>query len=67
MLYTDYEHDFVKIDPRLNCDVCGNKNGLFLVEDVLDKMMKLSKRVHNKEHRMIIGDDGTNEDWLQQY
>ena len=63
-LYSDYEHDFIKIDPRLNCAVCGNPSGIFRVIDTLDRMMKLTRRVHNKEHRLSIGDDCTNEDFF---
>ena len=59
-LYSDYEHDFVKIDPRLNCDQCGNPSGMFRVLDTLDRLEALTKRVLNKEKRLAIGDDGTN-------
>ena len=63
-LYTDYEHDFVKIDPRLNCDQCGNPSGMFRVLDTLDRIEALSKRVLDKEKRLAIGDDGTNADFF---
>ena len=35
-LYSDYDHDFIKIDPRLNCEVCGNPAGMFRACDTLD-------------------------------
>ena len=63
-LYSDYEHDFVKIDPRLNCDQCGNPSGMFRVLDTLDRIESLSKRVLDKEKRLAIGDDGTNADFF---
>ena len=40
-LYTDYEHVFEKINPRLNCPVCGNPNGICRVEDQLDMICKV--------------------------
>ena len=63
-LYSDYEHTFVKIDPRLNCDQCGNPSGMFRVLDTLDRIQALTKRVVDKEKRLAIGDDGTNADFF---
>ena len=40
---------------------------MFKCLDTLDRMMRLNKRVLNKEHRLSIGDDGTNEDFLQPF
>lgn len=57
-LYTDLDHRFMKIDPRLNCEQCGNPSGMFRCIDSLDKMMRLTKRVHDKEHRLSVGDGG---------
>ena len=63
-LYSDYEHRFEKIDPRLNCECCGNPSGKFKALDTLDRLILLTKRVHNKEHRLATGDDGTNADFF---
>ena len=28
-LYSDYEHVFEKINPRLNCEFCGNPSAIY--------------------------------------
>jgi len=58
-LYTDYEHYFERIVGRMHCDQCGNPSGIYRVLDSLDRSMRLSARVLNKERRLQIGDGGT--------
>lgn len=40
-LYTDYDHLFEKINPRVNCEVCGNPNGIGRVQDELDTLSRV--------------------------
>ncbi|KAL1518789.1 hypothetical protein AB1Y20_003072 [Prymnesium parvum] len=48
-LYSDYDHVFEKINPRLNCEVCTNPNGIGRVQDQLETLSRLLKRISNKE------------------
>ena len=51
-LYTDYEHIFEKINPRLQCPECLNGNGLTRVMDELDRMQKVAATVLRKEQEL---------------
>ena len=57
-LYTDHEHTFEKINPRLQCEQCGNPSGLYRVLDELEKVHKSLTRVFHREQELHLTGTG---------